>query len=60
MRVLGEDPNPVPAHVLANVVTVAIEAAPAAMPPNLKIAATMAMIRKVTVQRNIRLSFNGF
>jgi hypothetical protein len=40
--------------------TFAIEAAPAAIPPNPKIAATIAMIRKVTVQRNIRLSFNGF
>jgi len=31
----------------------AIEAAPAAIPPNPNIAATIAMIRKVTVQRNI-------
>ena len=36
--------------------TFAIEAAPAAIPPNPKIAATIAMIRKVIVQRNIRLS----
>jgi hypothetical protein len=40
--------------------TFAIEAAPAAIPPNPKIAATIAIIRNVTVQRNIRLSFNGF
>ena len=31
----------------------AMEAAPAAIPPNPKIAATMATIRKITVQRNI-------
>ena len=40
--------------------TFAIEAAPAAIPPNPKIAATIAMIRKVTVQRNIRLSLMVF
>jgi hypothetical protein len=39
--------------------TFAIEAAPAAIPPNPKIAATIAIIRKVTVQRNIRFKFNG-
>jgi len=31
----------------------AIPAAPAAIPPNPKIAATIATIRKITVQRNI-------
>jgi hypothetical protein len=36
--------------------TFAIDAAPAAMPPNPKIAATIAIIRNVTVQRNIRFS----
>jgi hypothetical protein len=36
----------------------AIEAAPAAIPPNPKIAAIIAMIKKVTVQRNIVVSFN--
>ena len=39
--------------------TFATEAAPAAIPPNPKIAATIAIIRKVTVQRNIRFKFNG-
>jgi len=39
--------------------TFAIYAAPAAIPPNPKIAATIAIIRKVTVQRNIRFKFNG-
>jgi len=34
-----------------------MEAAPAAMPPNPKIAATIAMIRNITVQRNIVYSF---
>jgi hypothetical protein len=33
--------------------TFAIEAAPSAIPPNPKMAATIAMIRNVTVQRNI-------
>ena len=35
----------------------AIEAAPAAMPPNPKIAAMIATIRNITVQRNIVYSF---
>jgi hypothetical protein len=35
----------------------AIEAALAAMPKNPKIPATMAIIRKITAQRNIALSF---
>ena len=35
----------------------AIEAAPAAIPPNPNTAAMMAMIRKVTVQRNIFFNF---
>jgi hypothetical protein len=35
----------------------AMEAAPAAMPPNPKMAATIAIIRNVTVQRNIRMLF---
>ena len=39
--------------------TLAIEAAPAAIPPNPKIAATIAIIRNVTVQRNISVKFNG-
>jgi hypothetical protein len=39
--------------------TLAIEAAPSAIPPNPKIAATIAMIRNVTVQRNIGFKFNG-
>ena len=39
--------------------TLAIEAAPAAIPPNPKIAATIAIIRKVTVQRNIVIKFKG-
>jgi hypothetical protein len=39
--------------------TFAIEAAPAAIPPNPKIAATIAIIKNVTVQRNIRIEFNG-
>ena len=38
----------------------AIDAAPAAIPPNPKIAATIATIRKITVQRNIALSFKGY
>jgi hypothetical protein len=33
--------------------TFAIEAAPSAIPPNPKMAATIAIIRNVTVQRNI-------
>jgi len=37
----------------------AIDAAPAAIPPNPKIAATIATIRKITVQRNIALNFKG-
>ena len=40
--------------------TLAIEAAPAAIPPNPKIAATIAIIRNVTVQRNISVEFNGY
>ncbi len=39
--------------------TLAIEAAPAAIPPNPKMAATIAIIRKVTVQRNIVIKFKG-
>jgi hypothetical protein len=35
----------------------AMEAAPAAMPPNPKMAATIATIRNITVQRNIVYSF---
>lgn len=35
----------------------AMDAAPAAIPPNPKIAATMATIRNITVQRNITYSF---
>lgn len=35
----------------------AIEAAPAAIPPNPKTAAMMATIRNVTVQRNIMVEF---
>jgi hypothetical protein len=35
----------------------AIEAAPAAIPPNPKIAAMIATTRKITVQRNIIFSF---
>jgi hypothetical protein len=35
----------------------AIDAAPAATPPNPKTAATIAMIKKITVQRNITLVF---
>lgn len=35
----------------------AIDAAPAAIPPNPKIAATIATIKKVTVQRNIIVRF---
>ena len=37
--------------------TLAIDAAPAAIPPNPNRAATMAMIKKITVQRNIIISF---
>ena len=37
----------------------AMEAAPAAIPPNPNIAAIMAMIKKVTVQRNIVVGFYG-
>jgi hypothetical protein len=39
--------------------TLAMEAAPAAIPPNPKMAATIAIIRNVTVQRNIVLEFKG-
>jgi hypothetical protein len=39
--------------------TFAIEAAPAAIPPNPKMAATIAIIRNVIVQRNIRIKFNS-
>jgi hypothetical protein len=35
----------------------AIPAAPAAMPPNPKMAAIIATIRNITVQRNITLNF---
>jgi hypothetical protein len=38
----------------------AMEAAPAAIPPNPKIAAIIAMIRNVTVQRNMVYSFKGY
>jgi hypothetical protein len=38
----------------------AIEAAPAATPPNPKTAAIIAIIRKITVQRNIALNFKGY
>ena len=37
--------------------TLAIPAAPAAIPPNPKIAAIIATTKKITVQRNIILSF---
>ena len=37
--------------------TFAIEAAPAAIPKNPKKAATIAIIRKITVQRNISCAF---
>jgi hypothetical protein len=37
--------------------TLAIEAAPSAIPPNPKMAATIAIIRNVTVQRNIGIKF---
>jgi hypothetical protein len=36
----------------------AIEAAPAAIPPNPKIAAIIAITRKIIVQRNILVSFS--
>lgn len=36
----------------------AIEAAPAAIPPNPKIAATIAMMKNMTAQRNIILNFS--
>jgi hypothetical protein len=36
----------------------AIEAAPAAIPPNPKIAATIATTRNITVQRNIVFNLN--
>ncbi|HKZ37531.1 MAG TPA: hypothetical protein VJ184_07780 [Chryseolinea sp.] len=39
--------------------TLAMEAAPAAIPPNPKMAATIAIMRKVTVQRNIVIEFKG-
>ena len=38
----------------------AIEAAPAAMPPKPKTAAIMATIRKITVQRNIVVEFRVY
>jgi hypothetical protein len=38
--------------------TLAISAAPSAIPPNPNIAAMMAMIKKITDQRNILLVFN--
>jgi hypothetical protein len=38
-------------------ITLAIEAAPAAIPPNPKMAAIIATTRKITVQRNIVRSF---
>jgi len=38
----------------------AIDAAPAAIPPNPNTAATIATIRKITVQRNIALNFKGY
>jgi hypothetical protein len=38
--------------------TLAIDAAPAAMPPNPKMAAIIATTRKITVQRNIILKFS--
>ena len=37
----------------------AMEAAPAAIPPNPRIAAIIAIMRNVTVQRNIVKSFKG-
>jgi hypothetical protein len=37
--------------------TLAMEAAPAAIPPNPKIAAMIATTRKITVQRSIALFF---
>jgi hypothetical protein len=37
----------------------AMDAAPAAMPKNPKIPAMMAMMRKITVQRNISYNFHG-
>lgn len=40
--------------------TLAIEAAPAAIPPKPKMAATIAIIKKLADQRNIELNFNGF
>lgn len=40
--------------------TLAIEAAPAAIPPKPKMAATIAIIKKLADQRNIELKFNGF
>lgn len=39
-------------------ITFAIPAAPAAMPVKPKIPATIATIRKITVQRNIGYNFN--
>jgi hypothetical protein len=38
----------------------AIPAAPAAIPPNPKIAAMIAITRNITVQRNITLLFYGY
>jgi hypothetical protein len=38
----------------------AIEAAPAATPPNPNIAATIATIKNITVQRNIAFGFKGY
>ena len=40
--------------------TCAIDAAPSAIPPNPKMAATIAMIKKITAQRNIILNFSLF
>jgi len=39
--------------------TLAMDAAPAAMPKNPKTPAMMAMMRKMTVQRNITYNFHG-
>ncbi len=38
--------------------TCAMDAAPSAIPPNPKIAATIAMIKKITAQRNIIFGFS--
>lgn len=39
-------------------INLAMDAAPAAIPPNPNIAATIATIRNITVQRNIIYTFN--